>query len=314
MFRGFLVDITNTPDNASGFKENIDINDLYADTHLLWSGTPSLKFMTGADVLFAAGEAKGATFTYTAPLDGSTQASVAEPTTLDKDAEDERRFLGAYGSAEWKATERLSFSAGLRLNATAEKRGETSPEATHTRLSGGLGALVGLWENGADHLRAFANYRNTFKPAAFDFGLAENEGVLEPETSTSYEAGLKVRTMEGRVDVEGSVFHMDFKNLVTPTIVGGLPALINAGSTRFKGFELATDLRLPRDVFARATYSFHDGKFVDFVQEFDAAFRPSSPASASRCRPTIWHRPGSPSLPIRALPPPSRSTTRATGI
>ena len=31
-------------------------------------------------LLFAAGEAKGATFTYTAPLDGSSQAAVAEPT------------------------------------------------------------------------------------------------------------------------------------------------------------------------------------------------------------------------------------------
>ena len=96
----------------------------------------------------------------------------------------------------------------------------------------------------ANHLRAFANYRNTFKPAAFDFGLAENEGILEPETSTSFEGGLKVRMMDGRLDFEGSVFRMDFKNLVTPTIVAGLPALINAGSTRFKGYELATDLRL----------------------------------------------------------------------
>src|SRR5262249_1186786 len=52
------------------------------------------------------------------------------------------------------------------------------------------------------------------------------------------------------------------------TIVDNLPALINSGKTRFKGFELAADVRLPHDVFARATYSFHDGKFVDFVQEF----------------------------------------------
>lgn len=268
MFRGFLVDITNTPDNASGFKESIDVNDVYADTHLIWSTIPKWKFMTGADLLFAAGEAKGATFTYTAPLDGSTQAAVAEPTTLDKDSEDERRFLGVYGSTEWRPTTRLTLSGGLRLNATSEKRGETSPEATNTKLSGGLGAVIGLWEGDADHLRVFANYRSTFKPAAFDFGLAENEGILEPETSSSYEGGLKLRGMDGRIDVEASVFNMDFKNLVTPTIVAGQPALINAGSTRFKGYELATDLRLANALWGRATYSFHDGKFVDFVQDF----------------------------------------------
>jgi outer membrane receptor protein involved in Fe transport len=62
---------------------------------------------------------------------------------------------------------------------------------------------------------------------------------------------------------------MDFSNLVTATIVNNLPALINSGKTRFKGFELASDAHFPNAVTARATYSFHDGKFVDFVQEFD---------------------------------------------
>jgi iron complex outermembrane receptor protein len=37
MFRGFLTDISNGPDNAAGFKENIDVNDLYADTHIIWA-------------------------------------------------------------------------------------------------------------------------------------------------------------------------------------------------------------------------------------------------------------------------------------
>jgi iron complex outermembrane receptor protein len=268
MFRGFLTDVSNTPNNASGFKENIDINDVYADSHIIWPTIANVRLMAGADALFASGEGKGATFTYTAPLSGTTQANVAEPATLDKDAESERRFLGAYGSAEWKPVERLNLSGGLRLNATSEKRGE-SAEVTHSRISGGLGAVLGVWEQGINHIRAFANYRNTFKPAAFDFSLAENEGVLDPETSRSYEAGLKLRTMDGRVDVEASAFRMDFENLVTSTVVNNQPALINAGKTRFKGVELATDLRLANSLFARASYSFHDGKFVDFVQAFD---------------------------------------------
>ncbi|PYR63111.1 MAG: hypothetical protein DMF91_04400 [Acidobacteria bacterium] len=51
-------------------------------------------------------------------------------------------------------------------------------------------------------------------------------------------------------------------------VVGGLPSLQNAGSTRFQGFEIAADARAPRGVIGRATYSFHDGTFVDFVQQF----------------------------------------------
>lgn len=268
MFRGFLITPTNDPDNASGFRENIDVNDLYADSHLIWSNERRVRVLGGADLLFANGEAKGATITYTTPLDAATGANVSEPTVLDKDAEDRRIFVGAYGSVEWRPVERVTLSAGVRLNSTSERRGE-GEGVTHNRLSGSLGALVGLWEAGADHVRLFANYRNTFKPAAFDFGLAENEGVLEPETSETWEGGFKFRLNDGRVDLEASVFRMDFSNLVTATMVNNLPALMNAGETRFQGFELATDVRLESTVFARASYSFHDGKFVDFEQSFD---------------------------------------------
>ena len=268
IFRGFLTDIANTPNNASGFKETIDVNDFYADSHLIWPLVNNVRFMAGADVLFAAGEGKGATFTYTAPLSGTSRPHVAEPSVLDKDSEDERRFLGAYGSAEWTPAPQLTLNGGLRLNATGEKRGE-GEEVTFSRVSGGVGAMFRLWELNADHVRFFANFRSTFKPAAFDFGLVENEGVLDPETSRSYEGGVKLRLADGRFDAEASVFNMDFENLVTATVVNGQPALVNSGKTRFKGFELAADVRLPYSLLARATTSFHDSKFVDFVQAFD---------------------------------------------
>ena len=267
MFRGFLTDVSNSPNNAAGFRENIDVNHLYADSHVIWPYVANVRFMAGADVLFGNGEAKGATFNYTVPLSGASQAVVPEPTTLDKDAEARRIFGGAYGSAEWRAAARVTLSAGLRLNATTERRGEGA-SVTRTRPSGSLGAIVTLWEDGADHVRAFANYRDTFKPAAFDFSLAENEGILAPETSRSYEGGAKFRTLDGLVDVEASAFRMDFENLVTSTVVNNVPALINAGTTRFQGVEVATDIRLHGTLSARATYSFHDGKFVNFVQSF----------------------------------------------
>jgi hypothetical protein len=80
---------------------------------------------------------------------------------------------------------------------------------------------------------------------------------------------VKVRTAAGRVDIEASVFRMGFQNLVASTVVGGLPALVNEGQTRFRGFEFASEVRARHDVSARLTYSFHDGRFVDFVQAFD---------------------------------------------
>ena len=268
ILRGFLVDISNTANNASGYRENIEVNDLYADTHIIWSAKSGWRFMTGVDALFANGNAEGATFNYTALLNGSTAPSASVPSIFDKDAKDQRLFLGAYGSSEWRPDPRLTVSGGLRLNETSESRG-AGVSATNTRLSGSLGLMYAIWEEGRNHVRAFANARDTFKPAAFDFSLAESGGVLKPETSRSYEGGLKLRGFDGTVDFEASAFKMDFENLVTATVVNNLPALINSGHSRFQGFELALDVRLEHAMFARASFSSHDAKFVDFVQVFD---------------------------------------------
>ncbi len=268
LFRGFLTDVSNAPDNATGYRETIDINDLYADFHLTWPSASHVRVLAGGDFLFGNGEGRGATFTYTAPLDGVTAPFVERPTVLNLDTGSRREFGGAYVSADYAPSSRLSLSAGVRLNATAESRGEGAT-VSHVRPSGSLGVLVGLWERGANHVKLFANYRDTFKPAAYDFSLAENEGVLDPETARSYEGGLKAQAAGGRIDLEASAFRMDFQNLVTATIVDGLPSLQNSGSTRFQGFEVASELRLPHSVTGRMTYSFHDAKFVDFVTQFD---------------------------------------------
>jgi outer membrane receptor protein involved in Fe transport len=269
-FRGFLTDVADVPDNATGYREDIDINDVYADAHLTWTTLAHLKLVAGGDLLFGNGEGRGATFVYTVPIDGSSATPVLEPTDLDLDTGSRRTFIGGYALAELAPIGRLSLSGGIRLNVTTESRGE-GESVTHVRPSGGIGAMVALWDRGLDHAKLFVNYRNTFKPAAYDFSLAENEGVLEPETSQSIEGGVKLRFARGRLDVEASGFRMDFTNLVTATVVNGLPALINAGESRFQGFEVAAAARARRSLSARVTYSFHDARFVDFVQDFDGA-------------------------------------------
>ena len=283
-FRGFLTSVSDTAGNATGFREKIDQTDLYVDSHLTWPQRHGVQLIAGADFLHGTGEAKGATFTYTAPLAATTAPSVPRPEDLPIGIDDRREFFGGYVMTEWDATSRVRLSGGLRLNATFEERegeaggqaeaaGEKPAEQTNVRPSASVGAMVTAWQDGSNYLRVYANYRDTFKPAAIDFGLVEEEGeeeaLLKPETSRSYEGGLKTRSWNGRAGIEASVFFMDFNNLVVATSVNGLPELTNAGTERFKGFEAAADVELPRQVVARATYSFHSARFHDFVQSFD---------------------------------------------
>jgi iron complex outermembrane receptor protein len=283
-FGGFLSEVSNTPDNARGLRQTIDLNDLYADTHFTWPSTSTVRFIAGADFLHGMGDAKGATFDYTVPLSGIPVPQVAEPAALNLGVEDRREFFGGYGLVEWRPTPRWMVSGGLRLNVTFEERGggdeaqagaagEEDAGQTQVRPSGSVGAMYTLWSHDVEYVRAYGNYRSTFKPAAFDFGLGEEEGaeegLLDPETANDYEGGLKVRTLDGRLDLDVDVFRLDFENLVTATVVNGLPALQNSGSTRFQGIELASDVQVTNYLAGRLTYSFHDSTFVDFVEAFD---------------------------------------------
>lgn len=278
--RGFLTGLDETGDNARGLRETIELTDLYFDSHVAWTSGARLKLVGGIDHLHGEGEARGADFGYFAPLDGSFAPPANEPAVLDIAIGDRRDFSGLYGFAEWNPRADLRLEAGVRLNRTAEEReeGEERPAGgpeegqDHVRLSGSLGVAWTAWERGAENVRLFASYRGTFKPAAIDFGLEEGEGeegILAPETSDSVEAGVRVRALDGRLGLDASAFLMDFHNLVISQAINGLPALVNAGSERFKGLEASASLRLRRDWSARVTYSLHDARFRDFLTEFD---------------------------------------------
>src|SRR4051812_6282659 len=276
-FRGFLAEPDPVADNAHGFRENIQLTDIYADTHFRWRLSQGAMFIVGSDYLHGTGNAQGADFDYTAPLSG-VKTVVPQPSDLDFHIGDNRDFLGPYASIEWNPFERVRIDAGVRLNVTHESQdvvdggAGTSQADARTDVRGGanLGVTVTAWQSGQDDVHLYADYRDTFKPAAIDFGIGESPAgdlILKPETSRSVEGGLKGRFFDRRLELEASGFLMDFNNLVMPADIGGLPGLINAGAQRFKGFETGASFFLPRDLIARASYSFHDARFTDFINE-----------------------------------------------
>jgi outer membrane receptor protein involved in Fe transport len=280
IFRGFLTNIEDSDDNAHGFRENINLTDIYLDSHVSWKLPRSLRFIVGGDYLHGTGKARGADFDYTALLSGASAAAVAAPSDLDFHIDDFRDFFGAYTTVEWSPFERLRLDGGVRLNVTREHQqvidggaGSNDQQTrTDTRPGASAGAIFTAWQHQQDSIGLFINYRDTFKPAAIDFGIGESEGgdlILKPETSRSVEGGLKGQFLNRRLEAEASAFLMDFNNLVTPTSVNGVPSLINAGKQRFKGFESGLSYLLQHNVIARATYSYHDARFTNFVQDFD---------------------------------------------
>ena len=280
--RGFLREPPpdrTTPTTADGFAQDVDTTDMYFDTYLSARPLENLRLLGGVDWLYGDGTQHSQNFEYEVLPTGESRPSsgslhVDELTRLD----DRRHFVGIYSVADWQPSERWDVTGGVRLNETLESRdgrvvdntGEGAPPESSSddrdkfRPSGMVGASYALWTSGLDRLAVFADYRNTYKPAAVDFGPEAEGEILEPETAESWEAGLRGRLLQDRLAWTASYFHMDFENLVIAENVKGLPALASAGKEEFQGVELEASYRVTDDLTCGASYAYHRAKFTDF--------------------------------------------------
>lgn len=283
ILHGFLGDLDATDVNAAGFKQTLHLTEVYFDTHWSLHPTSTLQVVTGADYLYGKGDVKGENFDYFVNLDGSNAPrSTSVPVQEVPSTADERNFAGLYAQAEWKPAPRVGVTAGARLNMTREtKSGAVQPGASGddpfsahgsrnvTRGSGVVGVSYLAWDRAPDALWIYADARNTFKPAAIDFGPEGEGDILKPEEATSVEAGIKGHNAGGRWDWDLSYFVMDFTNVVTSDLLNGLPTLVNTGKQRFQGVELETSYRVAPDLSLQAGYSHHRSEFRDFTALFD---------------------------------------------
>lgn len=281
--RGFLEEGAQddgSTENANGYAQDRDLTELYGEAHHRFLPVPSFGVTVGGDLLFGEGRQSSRNFRYYAPLDRDPVETAADGTTVeDTELEAERFFLGLFTEADWHPAGDWTVLAGVRLNRVEETREgeaevggiETPAKVTdeETRLGGRLGVTWQAWEKGEDDLALYVDARDTFKPAALDFGPEAEVDPLEPETAVSIEAGVRTTLAGGRLHLDASAFRMDFENLVVATIVNGDPALANAGKERFDGFEVDAECELAPEWRALATYSWHDATFTDYEQTFD---------------------------------------------
>ena len=159
MFRGFLTDVSNTPDNATGFRENIDINDVYAETHLTLAGASHVQLVAGGDLLVR--QRRGAR--RDVPLHRAAERRRRGECRRADDSRPRCREP-AHVLGRLRARRMDAGAAGAPVGGSPVERHVGAPRregetTTHTRPSGALGAIVELWERGTDHVKVFANYR-----------------------------------------------------------------------------------------------------------------------------------------------------------
>ncbi len=266
--------------NAAGFSQDRDTDGVYFDSHLLQRIGEKTNIIYGIDYLYGKGEQTSDNFDYYVPADGTgAPPSSSRPIEESIVLNDRRNFYGVYIQMNTQLAPDWELLAGLRLNQTAESRRtrettadgmvtEGADRLTKTRPGGMLGLSWRAWQDGSNFVSLYANYRNTYKPAAIDFGPEAESEILQPETAVSYEIGLKSQLAGGRLDFDLSLFDMRFDNLVVTQPVNGRPGLTNAGKEHFKGAELEARYRMTEDLLLVGNYAWHDARFGDYEQLF----------------------------------------------
>ncbi len=95
---------------------------------------------------------------------------------------------------------------------------------------------LGLSHDFTDHLTGYAVWAQSFTPVS---GTLRSGGLLEPETGTGYEAGLKTEWLDGRLDATLSAYQQDLTHrpLTDPNNGPGENFSISAGLHRTRGVE-----------------------------------------------------------------------------
>jgi outer membrane receptor protein involved in Fe transport len=104
--------------------------------------------------------------------------------------------------------------------------------------------------------------------ARFGFTADNLPRTYDADTVWSYEVGGKFRVLDNRVQLNGSLYRIDWTNIQTNVTIPapcGVPFTTNAGSARSQGFELEVNALILRGLTANASLAYDEAKYTETV-------------------------------------------------
>lgn len=191
----------------------------------------------------------------------------------------------AFGEANLNFTERFRAIAGARLVDDKlrfySSRYSTSPTAVPGIQPSFVGegsahvkdyaGRVGLQYDVNDSIHTYVTYSRGYKGPAFNVFFnqtAAQTNTLDPETSKAFEAGVKSRLFDRRLQLNVALFNDDVSNYQAnqPDIVAGaiVTRLINAGDVSTKGIEIDAVAKVFDSLTLSVDYTHLDARIEKF--------------------------------------------------
>lgn len=187
--------------------------------------------------------------------------------------------------------DRWLFSFGLRFDLnqlTAEDQFRSDGDQSGSRNLSAFNPSVGINYELSRMLHVYGSYRTSFETpslselSANPSGAAGFDPDLKSQRAYNYELGFK-GLLGNDLDFDLAFFHINTKNDLVPFELEALPGRTfyrNAGSTVRNGLELWLRYQLSRRFSARASYTYSDFSYDEYVldeEDFGGKMLPAIP-------------------------------------
>jgi iron complex outermembrane receptor protein len=195
------------------------------------------------------------------------------------------RSYAGFGQATLKLTDSFHLIGGARYtdnevyyNYSRTQIGPAAPGISATFAAAeraddsGWSGRAGFEWQATDDVMTYATYSRGYKGSALNVFYSMNQnslGKISPETSDTYELGLKAQFLDPHLTLNLAGFWEDFDNFQAnsfTTLANGtvLVSLNNAGSVRSRGVELELTYEAAPGLNFRGGYTYDDATITDF--------------------------------------------------
>jgi outer membrane receptor protein involved in Fe transport len=197
--------------------------------------------------------------------------------------------IAIYGQMDFKATDKLTLTAGLRaskteVDASAQYRGpvvgpavDDSGSQEEEPITPKIGASYKL---NNDHM-VYASAAKGFRIGGYNprvgtpcngqlasLGLTAAPSLYDSDTVWAYELGSKNALLDGRVRLSSSVFYIDWQDIQQSVVLNscGFLFVTNLGSATSKGADVQADVQLLDNLLLNVSVGYTDAQYDETVQ------------------------------------------------
>ncbi len=178
--------------------------------------------------------------------------------------------IAGYGQLGYDITPSLTANLGVRYSReTVKGRLLAVPGSTEQRNTfSNVSPQVGLDFKASNDVFLYGKAAKGFRAGGFTLDPALTGGSLPftPETAWTYEGGMRLTALNGRLRINPTIYQTDWKNIQFLDNGFFNNSLIvvtrNAGDARIRGAELETQFAVTDKFLMRGAFAYIDGKYT----------------------------------------------------